>query len=153
MEVTMTKKQTRDLQVFMTDDTSDYECQYEPIAVDMSDVIRITNAKAYVIGKGNPDDSSTVEVTGSPSAAIQNAREIQLCCTVVLASTDETQNISFFAPPFQMGELLYPTVPVEKRWKKMADDLDDFAVMKFFLDIAHGNTRSPYTEAMMGSNK
>ena len=153
MEVTMTKKQTRDLQVFMTDDTGEYEGQYEPIAVDMSDVIRITNAKAYVIGKDDPDDSSSVEVTGSSAAAIQNAREIQLCCTVLLGSTNETANISFFAPPFQMGELLYPTVPVEKRWKKMADDLDDFTVMKFFWDIANGNTRSPYTEAMMGNNK
>lgn len=153
MEVTMTKKQTRDLQVFMTCETSAISDQYEPIIVDMSDICEITHAKAYLIAKCDTGDSSIIEVTECTQEDIRNAESIELTCKVRMSSTGLARTISFFANPYEMGRLIYPDTSDEWVYEKMADDLDDFTVLKFFWDIANGNTRSPYTEAMMGSNK
>ena len=153
MKVTMSKEQERDLQVFMTCETSEHAGQYEPITIDMSDICEISHSKAYLIAEDDEDDTSTIEVTECTTDEVANAESIELTCKVRMASTGKERTISFFASPTEIGKLLYPSVDAKKRSKKMADDLDDFAVMKFFFDIANGNTRSPYTEAMMGSNK
>ena len=143
MKVTMSKIQERDLQVFMTCETTHQADEYEPIAIDMSDVIKITCPRAYVI---LPDDTPATpprELVATEMETVHKASTIQLQCNLLMASTGEDVCVSVFLPPKTLEDTL----------NVIMEDVDEFAVMKFFWDIANGNTRSPYTEAMMGSNK
>lgn len=147
MEVTMTKKQTRDLQVFMTEQFGD-RGDYRPVTIDMSDVTLISECDALLLNGGI--ETSFFAAGGTD---VQKAECMRITCMVFLESKQQDVSISFFADPMKMASVLYNRPADRDAVDVMYQTLDEFKIMKFFLDIAHGNTRSPYTEAMMGSNK
>ena len=146
MKVTMSKIQERDLQVFMGYD--DKRQQYTPCTVDMSDIVLIEQCNATLIRNGVETSYFTASEDG-----VKNAEDMKISCVVTLASTSETRLICFFADPQRMASVLYNRPADRDAVVVMYQTLDEFKIMKFFWDIANGNTRSPYTEAMMGNNK